>query len=75
MAHDLNHILLFKTDIKTMENEARLQPILSNCKDIIQWNVDMEDVDCVLRIVSGTLSHEEVIALVTSQGHFCSELT
>ncbi|MEH6679995.1 MAG: hypothetical protein V7724_05575 [Sediminicola sp.] len=72
--YDLDHILVFKTDISSSESEARIHPILSNHKGISQWNVDMEDVDCVLRIISDSLSHDEVIALVNEQGHFCSEL-
>jgi hypothetical protein len=72
---NFNDILLFKTDIKTVEDEAMLELVLSGHPDISKWNVDLEDIDCVLRIVSYTLSHEQVIHMINGYGYFCCELT
>ena len=71
---NLDHILLFKTDIRSEECKAKLQAILDNHEAIEQWNVALDDCDCVLRIVSYTLTHQQIIELINHHGHFCCEL-
>jgi hypothetical protein len=72
---NLDHILLFKTDIKTEDCKAKLQSILDDHRGISRWNVALDDQDFVLRIVSETLNHQQVIELINNHGHFCCELT
>ncbi|WP_316771232.1 hypothetical protein [Pedobacter frigiditerrae] len=72
---NLDHILLFKTDIKTEDCKAKLQSILDNHSAISKWNVALDDEDFVLRIVSESLNHQQVIELIKTHGHFCCELT
>lgn len=72
---NLDHILLFKTDIKTEDCKAKLQSILDNHSAISKWNVALDDEDFVLRIVSESLNHQQVIELINTHGHFCCELT
>ena len=72
---NFNHILLFKTDIKSEEDKQVLQPLLDKNKSIEQWNVDLDDEDYVLRIVSYHLKHEQVIEMVQDHGYICCELT
>ncbi|MBB5646226.1 hypothetical protein [Pedobacter cryoconitis] len=72
---NFNHILLFRTDIKSEEDKQALQPLLDKNKNIEQWNVDLDDEDFVLRIVSYTLKHEQVIEMVRDRGYKCCELT
>ncbi|TCC94336.1 hypothetical protein EZ428_06075 [Pedobacter frigiditerrae] len=72
---NLEHILLFKTDIKTEDCKAKLQAILDNHSDISKWNIALDDHDFVLRIISETLNHQQVIELINDHGHFCCELT
>jgi uncharacterized protein (DUF1786 family) len=72
---NFNHILLFRTDIKSEEDKQALQPLLDKNKNIEQWNVDLDDEDYVLRIVSYTLKHDQVIEMVQDHGYNCCELT
>ncbi|MBB6501731.1 hypothetical protein [Pedobacter cryoconitis] len=71
---NFDHILLFKTDIRSEEDKQVLQPVLDKNKNIEQWNVDLDDEDYVLRIISYKLRHEQVIELVQHQGYMCTEL-
>lgn len=68
------HIHIFKTNIKTPADKQKLQPILGAHQHINEWSVDMDDVDCVLRVISPTLNRENIIELVCMQGYQCSEL-
>ena len=70
----LEHILLFKTDIQNEECKAKLQPILDSNAEITKWNIALDDSDYVLRIISATLNHQQIITLINKQGHSCSEL-
>jgi len=70
----LHNILIFKTNIKTEADRELLQPLLDSHACIRQWNVDLHDVDCVLRIVSPTLTMADAIGLITRHGYECSEL-
>ena len=70
----LTHILVFKTTIKTEEDKTLVKEFLSNNKLIEDWNVDCEDIDCVLRIVSYKLRAEDIIKLIHKMGFECEEL-
>jgi hypothetical protein len=72
---NFDHILLFKTNIKCNDGKQLLHTLLSNSPDIKCWSIDMEDADCVLRIVSYTLSHTQIIELIQHHGYQCCELT
>ena len=73
--NNLDHILVFKTNIRTDSALQKLRCVLDDHTSIECWNVDMEDEDCVLRIVSGTLNCKQVIDLINQCGHECAELT
>jgi hypothetical protein len=70
----VDQVLIFKTGIQTQKDRLFIKPILDNHAFIEQWNLDMEDVDCVLRIVSSHLKHKDIIELVTWCGFYCDEL-
>lgn len=72
---NFNHILLFKTNITLEMANQSLCTLLNDNTAINSWTVDHEDIDRVLRIVSYTLSHAEIIHLLTSHGYECCELT
>jgi hypothetical protein len=74
MIANFNHILIFKTNIQTEYDKQRVQPILDAHDTIQQWNIDLQDVDCVLRIVSETLTPEQIISVIKHQGFECAEL-
>lgn len=74
METDLDKIYIFKTNIKQLCCNCALSKRLSNDIAIQQWSVDTEDVDCVLRIVSESLSTQTIIKIINDLGHECQEL-
>ncbi len=72
---NFDHILLFKTNIESEDCINNLKEVLNSFEAILAWNIDLDDCDYVLRIVSYTLNHQEVIKLINSQGYKCCELT
>ncbi|WP_300599158.1 hypothetical protein [Niabella sp.] len=74
MNSDGSNILIFKTNIKTFRNKNRVQRLLESREGIRAFNVDQQDADCVLRVVTATITANEVIALVQEAGFECAEL-
>ena len=74
MIANLNNILVFKTNIQTEYDKLRIQHILDAHSSIRQWNIDLHDVDCVLRVVSDILTPDQVISVVQHNGFECTEL-
>lgn len=74
MTHTVDNILIFKTNIKTEADRQAVKDVLDGHSSIHDWNVDLQDIDCVLRIVSPTLTIGETIELINSRGYECSEL-
>jgi len=72
---NLDHILLFKTNIKSEDCKAKMQTILDRYEGIIKWNIALDDRDCVLRVISYSLNHQQIIELINSYGFDCCELT
>lgn len=67
-------ILVFRTNIKGKKDLKKVRPLLDALRGVINWNIDSQDCDKVLRIESGLLQSEEVINLIKSAGYFCEEL-
>ncbi|EHQ30098.1 hypothetical protein [Mucilaginibacter paludis] len=72
---NFDHVLIFKTDVKTDADKNALHRLLDNDSRINQWNLDMEDEDHVLRIESDCLNHQYIINLINVHGYHCCELT
>ncbi len=68
------HILIFKTNIELDEDLRSLGVCLQNETDIVDWNVDIEDIDKVLRIESKSNNTEKIIKTIIQAGFFCEEL-
>lgn len=69
-------LLLFRTDIKSKKKVKSLKPMLNNHIDILDWSVDLEDIDNVLRIeASPNLDEEDIVQLVKSNGFYIKTLT
>ncbi|MES2429490.1 MAG: hypothetical protein V4556_01060 [Bacteroidota bacterium] len=66
-------ILVFKTNIKYKKDIAKVSSVLRH-DAINNWNIDRTDIDCVLRIVTHSLSTNDIIQLITNEGYHCSEL-
>jgi hypothetical protein len=70
---DTTEIHVFKTDIK-LKDFIKLQTLLNNLPGIIQWNLDTEDIDNVLRIESTDVDSNKIINQITQAGYYCQEL-
>ncbi|MFV8325562.1 hypothetical protein [Flavobacterium sp. ZS1P14] len=74
MKNHFENILVFATNIASENDKQKVSNVLHEHSEIYQWNIDLEDVDCVLRIVSKTLSEEQVIQLIEIQNFKCTIL-
>ncbi|OJJ21482.1 hypothetical protein BKI52_13125 [marine bacterium AO1-C] len=83
--HTINHwtpkpkmgrkVLIVKTNIQTPEQVAAMGSVLRRYPFVIDWSIDTEDVDCVLRVEAfQPLSEAKVIQLVEAQGFYCDAL-
>lgn len=71
---NLTHILIFKTNIKTETDKIRIAQLLDTVKEIEEWSVDCDDVDCVLRVVSHILTPRQITELLAQKNFQCEEL-
>lgn len=74
MTIPLTHILVFKTTIQTPADKQCVGAMLDAHPDIQTWSIDLQDVDCVLRLVSATLTPTTIIHLINQHGFVCAEL-
>ncbi|MBA0883242.1 hypothetical protein [Flavobacterium undicola] len=75
METDFNNILIFGTNIKTEKEKQIISKLLNTNPAIEQWNIDLEDIDSVLRIESKSLHAQEIIKMITAEDFKCAELT
>jgi hypothetical protein len=74
MENQIENILVFATNIKTESDKQTISKILDEHSQINQWSLDQEDIDCVLRIETDTLSEEQIIKLLDNQYFKCVAL-
>jgi hypothetical protein len=67
-------ILVFKTNLSDADCISDIGFILNVYPGICKWNVDLNDVDNVLRIVSENIAVQEVEMLLLQCGYYCEEL-
>lgn len=67
-------ILVYKTNISHKIDVDRIKPLLTGHNNIMAWNVDIEDIDKVLRIEAKTDISVEVLDLINKAGYQCGEL-
>ncbi len=67
-------ILVLKSNVATLADLARVRQPLDHHPGIRQWNIDLDDCDHVLRIVTPNLTISDIEDLITRQGYRCSEL-
>lgn len=75
METDFNNIFIFGTNIKTEKDKQIISNLLNANREIERWNIDLEDVDSVLRIESKTLTAEQLVKIITEQDFKCAELS
>ncbi|MDR6843637.1 hypothetical protein [Flavobacterium granuli] len=74
MENQIENVLVFATNIATENDKQKISNILDGNTEIQQWTLDLEDIDRVLRIVSDTLSEEQIIKLLDNKNFNCSAL-
>jgi hypothetical protein len=72
--YKIENIHIFVTNIQTSREYECIKPVLDLHKGIEEWNIDMEDVDRVLRVTSTKMTDEEIIHLLSQFGVLCREL-
>lgn len=67
-------ILVFKTNLTNARRISDIEIPLDIHPNIIRWNVDLNDSDNILRIVSNNIAAAEVESMILSAGYYCEEL-
>jgi len=67
-------ILIFKTSVNDKEEVNIVRNLFQSVAKVVEFNIDLEDCDKVLRIVTSGLSPQRAESLVHSLGFDCSEL-
>jgi len=68
-------LLILRTNIKTKKKVKKVKPLLNNHPLILNWSVDLEDIDNVLRIEAiSNLNELDVKNLVQQKGFYCENL-
>jgi hypothetical protein len=67
-------ILVFKTNLTNTKRISEVESLLDVHPHIVQWNVDLNDCDNVLRIVSKNIAAAEVENMLLGAGYYCEEL-
>ena len=68
------NILVFKTNLTDAKRISDVESSLDIHPEIYQWNVDLNDCDNVLRIVSKNIAAQEVENILLHAGYYCEEL-
>ncbi len=72
--YNTDEILIFKTNVKSAPDQLRLKELFNSMPSIDEWNVDADDIDCVLRVVTRQVKANDIIKLLTATGYECQEL-
>ncbi|MEO6315183.1 MAG: hypothetical protein ABIU63_08055 [Chitinophagaceae bacterium] len=67
-------VLVLKTNIRYKKQVKELAPLLDGRKNIARWNIDLNDIDKVLRIESKDMQLAEIVQLIKTAGFNCEPL-
>ncbi len=67
-------VLVFKTNLSDCKRIADVESALDIHPGIYKWNIDLNDCDYVLRIVSRNIIATEVENMILGAGYYCEEL-
>lgn len=70
-----SEVMIFKTNLHSKKEVREIGPLLESIPDIVEWSVDTEDIDKVLRIETRQYCIDRIITLLTNAGFYCEELT
>jgi len=68
-------VLILKTNIRYKKQVKTVAPLLDGQDNISRWNIDLNDIDKVLRIESDDMELTEVVQIIKEAGFHCEELT
>ena len=68
------HLIVFKTNVVTLQQAGNLQPMISALPPITHCNFDLDDCDNILRIISTDLQPQLVCDLLQQQGFNCEPM-
>ena len=75
METNFDNLFIFGTNLQTEKDKQVISKVLNANHEIARWNIDLEDIDSVLRIESQSLTAEQIIKIITEQDFKCSELS
>ena len=67
-------VLIFKTNIRYKKHISAVEQHIANQPGILRWNVDLKDVDKILRIEVADLHPAKIEGIVKQAGYLCEEL-
>ena len=67
-------VLILKTNIRYKKQLKAVAGLLDGQDNISRWNIDLNDIDKVLRIEANDLEMEHVVQLIQEAGFYCEEL-
>ncbi|MEP6713280.1 MAG: hypothetical protein ABJA37_12720 [Ferruginibacter sp.] len=67
-------VLVFKTNLIDHRRINEVESSLNFHPHIVKWNVDLNDCDNILRIVSSKITATEIETLLWNAGYYCKEL-
>ncbi len=67
-------VLVLRSNVSTYSDLLQIRHPLDHHPGITKWNIDIDDCDHVIRVVTPNLTVEDVCELINSNGYQCSEL-
>ena len=68
-------LFIFKTDIHTLQLKKAVASLFNELSPVLDWNIDLQDIDKVLRIEANEHIQEiEIIHLLQQKGFTCEPL-
>ena len=67
-------ILVFKTNITDSKRISDIESDLNVHPNIIEWNVDLQDCDNILRILSNNVVPSTIETILFNAGYYCEAL-
>ena len=68
------YTLIFKTNIQSEQALKEIALLMSANSSLLNWSIDTEDIDKVLRVKSTKSNAAEIITTLSEAGYSCEEL-
>jgi hypothetical protein len=73
-AESLYQCLVYRTTIKTRDDVQSISKVLDNLPGILDWHVDLDDWENVLRIECRNVTSSDIIGLLRANGFEAEEM-